>query len=60
MWLEAPSTPGVKAPWLYVRSKLAEHWHVLPPEIDELPMSEITLQLRLWALEAEHRPPSHD
>ncbi len=41
---------------MYVRSKLAEAWHVPPWEVDDAPHDEIATQLRLWAIEAECAP----
>jgi hypothetical protein len=52
MYLRAKNKAGLFLPWRYVRSKLAEHWRITPPQVDELPASEIALQVELWELEA--------
>lgn len=45
------------APWLYVRSRLAEAWHCRPSDIDpDEDADEIGLQLAMWALEQRWRP----
>ncbi len=51
VFLRATNRRGLSPPWPYVRAKLAEHWGCLPPMVDELPMSEIALQLKIWELE---------
>lgn len=46
-----------KAPWLYVRAKLAAAWHCRPGEIDpDDDADEIGIQLALWELEHQYTP----
>jgi hypothetical protein len=58
VYLNAKQKAGLQPPWAYVRAKLAEHWHVLPFVVDELPYDEIRLQLHFWAAEAAAQEPT--
>lgn len=40
-------------PWGYVRSKLAALWQCRPWEVEDAPALEVSLALRLAAIEAE-------
>jgi hypothetical protein len=40
-------------PWVYIRSKLAERWHVPPWIVDEADPREIQVQLDIMRIEAE-------
>lgn len=42
-------------PWAYVRRRLAERWHVPPWVVDEAPVDEIALELKLSEIEAGTR-----
>jgi hypothetical protein len=42
-------------PWLYIRAKLAEQWHVPPWVVDMAPEAEIRLAQQLDVIEAEER-----
>lgn len=44
---------GGSLPWGYVRSVVATRWGVLPWQVDDAPALEVSLALKLWAIEAE-------
>lgn len=47
-------------PWVYVRRQMARSWGVPPWVVDEAPMDEILLELKIAELEAaaEKKKPS--
>jgi hypothetical protein len=47
---------GGALPWGYVRSLLAEKWHITPWAVDEAPAMEVALALKLAAIESEEAP----
>jgi hypothetical protein len=40
-------------PWVWIRRRLAEKWHITPWAVDLVSHREILLELRLSALEQE-------
>ncbi len=52
-WLRASNKAGVHVPWVYVRRKIAERWHVPPWVVDDSPWDEVDLEMRLANIEAE-------
>lgn len=52
----ASNRAGLLAPWPYVRRTLAERWHCRPWEVDEAPLDEVLLELKIMGIEASARP----
>ena len=51
-WLRNPRNSGVDVPWVYVRRSIAQGWGVPPWAVDEAPVDEVLLELKLRELEA--------
>lgn len=49
-------TAGLKVPWIYIRSKVAERWGVPPWVVDESPIGELETTLTLMQIEGECQP----
>jgi len=57
--LKVPNKAGLDGPpWVWTRRVLARHWGCRPWDVDEWPADEVVLELRLLALEAEHKDKS--
>lgn len=48
----AKDRAGLLAPWPYVRRVLAERWHCRPWEVDDAPLDEVLLELKILGMEA--------
>ena len=48
----AKNRAGLLAPWAYVRRTLAERWHCRPWEVDDAPLDEVLLELKILGIEA--------
>jgi hypothetical protein len=49
----ARNKAGLGAPWAYVRRTIARSWGVPPWEVDEAPLDEVLLELKLMAIEGK-------
>ena len=48
----ATNKAGLRAPWAYVRRSLAARWSCFPWEVDEAPLDEVLLELKILGMEA--------
>jgi hypothetical protein len=49
----AKNKAGLLAPWAYVRRALAERWHCFPWDVDDAPLDEVLLELKILGIEAK-------
>jgi hypothetical protein len=48
----ARNKAGLLAPWAYIRRVLARTWGCFPWEVDDAPLDEVLLELKLMGMEA--------
>lgn len=51
--MHASNKKGLTVPWPYVRRALAQRWGIPPWGVDEAPVDEVMLELRLMELDGE-------
>lgn len=50
--LKAWNPAGFKIPWAFTRRRLAREWRMTPMAFDQVPWSEVRLELEIQAIEA--------
>jgi hypothetical protein len=49
----AKNKAGLGVPWAYVRRQIARAWGCRPWEVDEAPLDEVLLELKILEIEAQ-------
>lgn len=51
--MRASNPAGIDVPWVLVRRKLADKWHVPPWVVDEAPADEVLTELEIMKIEEQ-------
>ncbi|WP_395707006.1 hypothetical protein [Casimicrobium huifangae] len=51
--MRASNPAGIDVPWVLVRRRLADKWHVPPWVVDEAPTDEVLTELEIMNIEAQ-------
>lgn len=52
-WLKAKNKSGLDVPWVYLRRAVASAWCVPPWVVDEAPIDEVLMELKIMSIEGE-------
>lgn len=51
--MHASNKAGLSVPWAYTRRIVARQWNVPPWAVDEAPLDEVLMEIRMMNLESE-------